>query len=332
MLHVSQVRTVITLFLLSACLTAPHPALSQPPEPVAHYDFDEGSGGVLHDSSGHGNDGEIHGARFVRSGRGYALAFDGLADYVDCGNRPSLDFHASSTVEAWVYPASPPSGEVGVVGKGYTSYLLSLYNNGFCYWYVSAGGNNTRAPLLIGSWHHMVGTFDGKTLKLYLDGKLAGEMASQASIVASGGNLLLGRGPEGEAGFFHGLLDEISIYDRALSEAEVQARFESGLKTLGLSTPFAPAPAVAEARKGSLTVHAATDGQVQIDTGHGTYLLESQFSYPGDFIRKGSTVPQVHRFDLDGHEVPAQVTPRREGDGWLVPVRIHDWAEIVVIE
>jgi hypothetical protein len=52
----------------------------------------------------------------------------------------------------------------------------------------------------------------------------------------------------------------------------------------------------------------------------------------GDFIRPGRQAPTVHRFDLEGREVPVNVTLRREGNSWIVPVHIKDWAEIVVIE
>ena len=66
---------------------------------VAYYDFDEGSGYVVHDKSGNGNDGEIHGAEYVKHGSGYALQFDGK-DYVDCGKDKSLNVADAISVEA----------------------------------------------------------------------------------------------------------------------------------------------------------------------------------------------------------------------------------------
>ena len=60
-------------------------------EQVAHYRMNEGFGTVAYDSSGHGNHGRIHGPRWVSSGAGHALHFDGEDDYVDCGDDASLD-------------------------------------------------------------------------------------------------------------------------------------------------------------------------------------------------------------------------------------------------
>ena len=57
---------------------------------VGNWSFDQGQGTVLRDQSGQGNDGQIHGAKWVKSGRGYALSFNGKTDYVDCGNGGSF--------------------------------------------------------------------------------------------------------------------------------------------------------------------------------------------------------------------------------------------------
>jgi hypothetical protein len=81
-----------TLTLLSALLLAPLAAIPAAPEPslIAHWSFDEGSGVVLHDRSGNKHDGTIHGATWVPSPRGQALHFDGVDNYVDCGDAESL--------------------------------------------------------------------------------------------------------------------------------------------------------------------------------------------------------------------------------------------------
>ena len=68
---------------------------------VAHYDFSEGVGTVLHDRSGNGNDGTIVGAQWITRRSGYCLEFDGIDDYVDCGHGASLDLTGAVTLEAW---------------------------------------------------------------------------------------------------------------------------------------------------------------------------------------------------------------------------------------
>ena len=134
--------------------------------PVADYRFDEGTGTTLHDRSPAGNHATIHGAAWVRCGDGFALRLDGRDDYVDCGSPAAVDLAKAVSVEAWVLPeAVPAAGEPGVVGKSYGSYVLTYYADGRFWWYVSGGGNKCQAPAPPGTWHHVAGTFDGRTLQ-----------------------------------------------------------------------------------------------------------------------------------------------------------------------
>jgi hypothetical protein len=105
-------------------------AAAEDSDRVAYYTFDEGSGSILRDHSGHGNDGRLHNARWVRQGTGYCLEFNGVDSYVDCGRGPSLDLREALSVEAWVYPARPVQGEPGILGKHFSSYLLTYYQDG----------------------------------------------------------------------------------------------------------------------------------------------------------------------------------------------------------
>ena len=68
---------------------------------VAHWRFDEGKGAIARDASGNGNDATIHGAKFVKFGKGFALRFDGVDDYVDCGAGEALNIEAGGTVVLW---------------------------------------------------------------------------------------------------------------------------------------------------------------------------------------------------------------------------------------
>ena len=198
---------------------------------VAHWDFDEGKGDVLHDISGNKNDGKIRGAKWVKCGKGYALRFDGKDDYVDCGNGKSLDVTGPITLEAWVYPeAVPERGEPGIVGKFYESYTFTYYANGACYWYISGGGNNCRTPLAVGSWYHVVGTFDGATMRLYVNGKAEGFRKSQFKTVKSGKNFFMGcivGDPTAADPAYHGtahfdgMIDQVRVYNRVLSDKEI---------------------------------------------------------------------------------------------------------------
>ena len=199
---------------------------------LAHYRFDEGEGEILHDASGHGNHGAIEGATWVTSGGLFALRFDGVDDHVDFGEYPGLCPTRAVSVEAWVHPlAVPAAGEPGVVGKRYASYGLTYYRGGRCWWYISGGPNHCSAAVGTGEWHHVVGTFDGKHLRLYVDGTLGAAAASKAPTVGTAGPFRMGNST-GEARYtkgahFHGLLDEVRVYGRALSADEVRRHYRT---------------------------------------------------------------------------------------------------------
>ncbi len=205
-------------------------AAAEVPGLVGYWDFDAGNGAVLHDSSGHENHGKLHGPEWVSSGSGHALRFDGEDDYVDCGNDASLDIRGPVTLSAWVCPMSASAREPGIVGKYFESYALTYYRGG-CWWYISSGGNNASAPLSkTGLWHHVAGTFDGETMTLYVNGHEAAKKKSKTAGVNPGKNFLMARiVPDPEAadaagqarGHFDGLLDEVKVYNRALSLQEV---------------------------------------------------------------------------------------------------------------
>ena len=224
---------------------------------VAHWDFNEGRGDVLHDRSGNGNDGKIHGAQWVKVGDGHALKFDGVDDYVDCGNGASLDITGPISVEAWVYiESAPEKNQAGVVGKFYESYSLNYNANGRAYWHL--WGNNYRrsSGLETGSWHHLVGKFERSddvaiaTIALYVDGAgihgkdtvfdHLGESRSKA--LNKGKNFLMGcmvRDPAKEdpgrrtIPHFHGMIDEVRVYNRALSEAEIARNYNERAEERG---------------------------------------------------------------------------------------------------
>ena len=80
---------------------------------VAHYSFDQGASTQANDGSGKGNDGEIHGAAFVKSPKGHGLRFDGVDDFVDCGAGMSLQqLELAGTIELWVKPEEFQGGLV----------------------------------------------------------------------------------------------------------------------------------------------------------------------------------------------------------------------------
>jgi hypothetical protein len=287
--------------LFLAC-AAPWPSLSAASQPerglVLHYPMDEGSGGRLADASGQGQAGIIHEAKWVRLPRGYALEFDGQKSYVDCGSARQLDIRGQITVMAWVCPAQiQVAPEPGIVGKQFSSFLLSYYRNHSVYWYINEGGNNVSAAAQPAVWSQVAGTFDGTTLALYVDGELACKNLSKHGLINGGGNFCIGAvfarapapGPERplEAGF-KGLIDEVKVYSRALAPAEIRAEFrkDGGQRNSIFAVAYPRIQPEATIKVGELAVGADLNGTIQITSGKSACVLESEFSYPG--LRMGS--------------------------------------------
>jgi hypothetical protein len=159
------------------------------------------------------------------------------------------------TLEAWVFPTAAATTWATAIMKEqpgnlvYTLYTGSPSNRPNVY--ISAGTSTTSQhgfagpnPLPINTWSHLAGTYDGATLRLYVNGALVGSQAFTGSIVTSTGALRIG-GNAVWGEYFQGRLDDIRIYNRALGLAEIQSDMNT---PVGNGTPPPPdttPPAVA---------------------------------------------------------------------------------------
>ena len=234
------IRQGVILCCLLSVLPAVMAAEARDKGLVAHWTFDEGRGSILHDRSGGGNDGRISGATWVRSGRGWALRFDGVDDRVDCGRAPAFDLVGPLTLQAWVKPTAANRGEPGIAGKFFESYALTYYGN--AHFYISSGGNHVSGPTALGEWRHIAGVFDGKTLRFYVNGIETSSRASAFTTVRHGGNFMIGcivGDPTAtdrnlrQTAFFPGLIDEVRLHSRALSASEIAACYNEQAEAKG---------------------------------------------------------------------------------------------------
>jgi hypothetical protein len=204
-----------------------------PPPPtglVAAYAFEEGTGTTAADATGTGHVGTLTGAVWSAAGKtGSAVSFDGVNDWVTVNDANDLDLTAGMTLEAWVRPTAL-SGWNTIIMKedGVDTLAYGLYANDSAPYPAvtvrigvldrSALGT---APLATGQWTHLAATYDGTTLRLYVNGVQVGSKAQTGNMVVSTRALRIGgNGVWGE--YFNGLIDDVRIYNRALSAAEIQ--------------------------------------------------------------------------------------------------------------
>jgi hypothetical protein len=197
------------------------------PTPVAAYSFDDGGGTVAGDASGHGKQGTVAGATWTASGKfGSALNFDGSSARVDL---PALGrfYKTGFTLEAWV--KSDGKVDDGIVGSWsgpqdggpmlwvdhLAGHFFVTLNTGMSN-YLDSG---QTAPT--GQWKYVTATYDGATARFYVDGSQVASKAFSGNVGDSDNWRIGAYGPT-PTGFFDGLIDEVRIYDKALSVSQIQ--------------------------------------------------------------------------------------------------------------
>ncbi len=229
-------RTVIPVALFGLLCAVARGA--EPGGPVARWDFAEGRDSHIHDTSGHKNHGLGEHISWVELKEGYALEFDGQAAHVNCGRGSGLDLTGPLSLEAWIFPTAPAASETGIAGKSFFSYGMTYYTDGRAYWYINDGGNKSSGPVAVKRWSHVVGTFDGKTLRTYVNGRLTEAAPSNHKTVKHGGDFLIGRIAKGApTRSFKGVIGSVRVYDRALPEQEVRAHYQVEVKRYPKSPP-----------------------------------------------------------------------------------------------
>jgi hypothetical protein len=205
-------------------------AVAQTSGLVAAYGFNETSGTTALDASGNNNTGTL-GSSVTRTTAGQfggALVFNGTTAQVTIPDAPSLRLTTAMTLEAWVYPTATPTGWRAVIDKNVDGYYLmassSTNNRPAVGGTFTAGNQNTigTAGLAVNTWTHLAATFDGATVRLYVNGVQVASKAQTAPLTPTTGTLQIGA--DSYAGEnFAGRIDEVRVYNRALSQAEIQS-------------------------------------------------------------------------------------------------------------
>ena len=214
----------------SPIATVTTPAVQPPPTGlVAAYAFDETAGTTAGDASGNANTGTLQtGAGWTAAGHaGGALVLDGSSGRVRVPASSSLGLTSAMTLEAWIRPSVAQGGWRTVLQRETDAYFLNASNDtgalrpsgGGTFGVTTAFVTGTT-PSPVGVWTHVALTYDGATLRLYVNGKLVTSAARTGTIQASPNPLWIGgNSPYGE--FFAGSIDDARVYNRALSATEL---------------------------------------------------------------------------------------------------------------
>ena len=223
----------------------PTPSAS-PAGPVAAYGFNEGSGTTVANASGNGNTGAISGATRTASGRfGGALTFDGVDDWVTVADANSLDLSTAMTLEAWVNPEALAGWQTAIFKEQAGWHVYALYADtdpldgpsGEITTATAYFDNRGPTKVPVNIWSHLAATYDGSVLRLYVDGvEVKSRAVSGAIIVASSGPLRFG-GNSVWGEWFKGRIDEVRIYDRALTASEIAEDMNTPITDSAPPTP-----------------------------------------------------------------------------------------------
>ena len=233
----------------------PPPATSAARGPVGAWGFDERRGRRVRDASGTGNAGRISGAVRTRGRFGGGLSFDGRNDWVTVGDDASLDLTRAMTLEAWVRPAARGARSVLVKERG-NRLSYGLYGRPSAHVFTNAERALRGSRLRLGRWSHLAMTWNGRTLRVYVNGSqvaahtLTGAAATSSGPLRIGGNAIW---PE----FFKGVIDEVRVYDRALSAGEV-ARDRDAAISPGARRPKTKTSSGGKLRRTKREVHRGT--------------------------------------------------------------------------
>ncbi len=212
-----------------AAILDPHPGL------VGWWRFDEGTGILAGDSSGNENSGDIYGTTWVTGKYDQAISFNGVNNYVIVQDSNSLDFGIATdfSISFWFNPTATDWHLIlnkKDVSLGTTAgYQFTTLNDGL-YAFIGDGTNGiivTSTYISKGVWQFCTLVAQrNSTAKWYINGILSGNPVSMTSLgnLDNSRNLYIG----GSDSYYNGMLDEVRIYNRVLSPAEIEADFQNG--------------------------------------------------------------------------------------------------------
>jgi hypothetical protein len=236
-----KARFVLAMAVLLLGASAGRAPAADDPYLIGWWTFDEGSGTVAKDSSGHNNNGTLNGGpQWVSGYSGGALKLDGTDDYVDCGNDPSLDLTAW-TITFWLNVTQNKDYNAFVV-KGLDAaenYEVLGFANGSMHMPITFDSGtrtfvNTPAGIIVaGEWAHFAYSYSSTTgRRFYKDGNSVYSDAPAGTPKASTEVLTIGN-ERPMTRFTNGIMDDVRIYNRVLTAGQVKAVSTGGVPVYG---------------------------------------------------------------------------------------------------
>ena len=237
---------------------------------VAAYAFNEGSGTSVTDASGNGHNGTVANATWSTSGKyGAALQFNGSSTLVTIADAASLHLTTGMTLEAWVDPSTVNGNWRDVIYKGNDNFYLEATSSNASHPDAGliAGGSYADAfgtsALTANAWSFLTATYDGSTLRLYVNGTQVASTAHTGAISTSTNPLQIG-GDSIYGQYFAGLIDNVRVYNVALTAAQIQTDQTTAVTSQGPSDTTPPSA------PGTLTATAVSSSEIDLSWGAAT--------------------------------------------------------------
>lgn len=210
---------------------------------VAWWKLGEASGSTAEDASGHQLVGRVEGQpHWIAEGANNsgALEFDGTRTSINCGNSPKFDFSDGMTVSAWIKVRQFDKPYQAIVTKGDNTWQIERANEGSHVMFTLVGLRlsqregvgrarvESQRDVNDGQWHHVVGLYDGRQAALYLDGELEASVGATGVLAQNDDPVMIGANSSSRGRLFNGWMNDVRLYDYALSAGQVQSLYRGG--------------------------------------------------------------------------------------------------------
>lgn len=217
---------------------------------VVYLPFDDGNGRTAKDASGNKNDGDLVGTVDWVDGKhkkAVKISDNNANNMVVVKANPSLNITDQITFGAWVNIEAMPDSHCSLMTKADT-YMIHTSNwsgKGIeqepLIWPFDAWQTPASTPIQLNEWRHVMGVYDGKEIKTYIDGQLKGQRAYAQKIAITGNDFVIGRDSRACCATRKAriTMDDVMLFSRALSENEVKEVMNANFMTVKLQEKLA---------------------------------------------------------------------------------------------